>query len=45
MCLSDDVHLIESEILALPIVSMFGECSIDQAHGQQVMNSSILKKI
>ena len=44
MRLLDDVHLIESEVLAPPIVGTFGECSIDRAYGQQVMNSAILKK-
>ena len=44
MHLLDDVHLIESEILAPPIVSTF-EHSIDQAHGQQVMNWEILDKL
>ena len=44
MRLLDDVRLIESEILAPPIVSTFGERSIDRAHGQQVMNSAILEK-
>ena len=44
MCLLDDVCLIESEILAPPIVSTF-ERSIDRAHGQQVMNSAILEKL
>ena len=39
--LGDDVHLLESEILAPPIVSTF-ECSIDRVHGQQAMNSAIL---
>ena len=32
MRLLDDVHLIESEILAPPIVSTFGERSINRAH-------------
>ena len=45
MCLLDVVRLIESEILAPPIVSTFGERSIDRAHGQQVMNSAILEKL
>ena len=44
MCLLDDVRLIESEILAPPIVSAF-EHLIDQVHGQQVMNSAILEKL
>ena len=44
MRLLDDVHLIESEILAPPIVSTF-ERSIDQAQGQHVMNSAILEKL
>ena len=44
MRLLDDVRLIESEILALPIVSTF-EHSIDRAHGQQVLNSAILEKL
>ena len=44
MRLLDDVRLIESEILAPPIVSMF-ERSINWAHGQQVMKSAILKKL
>ena len=45
MRLLDDVRLIEGEILAPPIVSTFGERSIDRAHGQQVMNSAILEKL
>ena len=45
MRLLDDVRLIESEILALPIVSTFGERSIDRAHGRKVMNSAILEKL
>ena len=44
MRLLDDVRLIESEILAPPIVSTF-ECLIDRAHGQQIMNSAILEKL
>ena len=44
MRLLDDVRLIESEIFAPPIVSTFGEYSIDRAHNQQVMNSAILEK-
>ena len=44
MHLLDDVCIIESEMLALPIVSTF-ERWIDQAHGQQVMNSAILEKL
>ena len=44
MRLLDDVRLIESENLAPPIVIIF-ECSIDQAHGQQIMNSAILEKL
>ena len=42
MRLLDDMNLIESEILAPPIVGMF-ERSIDRAHGQQVMNFAILE--
>ena len=45
MHLLDDVHLTESEILALPIVSTFGECSTDRAHDQEVMSSAILEKL
>ena len=45
MRLLDDVRLIESEILAPPIVSMFGEHSIDRAHDHQVTNSAILEKL
>ena len=45
MRLLDDVCLIESEVLALSIVSTFGDCSIDRAHGQQVMNSAILENL
>ena len=45
MHLLDDVHLIESEILAPPIVNGTFEHSIDGAHGQQVMNSAILEKL
>ena len=47
MRLLDDVHLIESEILAPHIVrgSTFGKRSIDLAHDQQVMNSAILEKL
>ena len=44
MRLLDDVHLIESEILAPPIINTF-ERSIDQGHGQQVMNSAILENL
>ena len=44
MHLLDDVCLIPSEILAPHIVSAF-ECSIDRAHGQQVMSSVILEKL
>ena len=44
MRLLDDVRLIESEILAPPIVSTF-EQSIDRAHGQQVMNLAIVEKL
>ena len=45
MRLLDDVRLIESEILAPPFVSTFGERSIDRAYDQQVMNSAILEKL
>ena len=45
MRLLDDERLIESEILTPPIVNTFGECSIDRAHDQQVMNSEILEKL
>ena len=45
MRLLDDVRLIESEILAPPIVNTFGERSIDRAHDHQVMNSAILEKL
>ena len=45
MRLLDDVRLIESEFLALSIVSTFGEHSIDRAHDQQVMNLAILEKL
>ena len=45
MRLLDDVRLIESEILAPPIVSTFGERSIDRAYDQQVLNSEILEKL
>ena len=40
MCLSDDVRLIESEILALPIVGMFEHSSAKPA----VVHSAILEK-
>ena len=40
MHLLDDVRLIGSEILALPIVSTFELlCSIDQAHGYELSDS------
>ena len=45
MRLLDDVHLIENEILAPPIVNTFSECLIDRAHDEQVMNSEILEKL
>ena len=38
------LDLIESEILAPPIVSTF-ERSIDRAHGQQVMKSASVEKL
>ena len=44
MCLLDDERLIVSEILAPPIFSTL-EHSIDRAHGQQVVNSTILEKL
>ena len=44
MRLLDDVRLIESEVLAPPIVSTFGQHLIDRAHDLQVMNSAILEK-
>ena len=45
MRLLDDVRLIESEVLAPPIVSTPKFGSIDRAHGQQVMNSAIIEKL
>ena len=47
MCLLDDVRLLESEILTPPIVSTVHtfKHTLDQAHGQQVMNSAILEKL
>ena len=45
MCLLDDVRLIESEILAPPIVRMFERSIADRAHGQQIKNSAIIEKL